>query len=108
MLAVWYRLFCMKGRREASGNRLSIARNTEWRSHVALADETGRTDAATRRAEVAANRAKPEIFSLATHVAMLHHGVIMAPGDPAEFQACPELAVQQFLHGQTEGPIVVK
>lgn len=50
----------------------------------------------------------PEIFSLATHVAMLHQGVIIAQGSPAEFQACPDPVVQQFLTGQIEGPIEIK
>jgi phospholipid/cholesterol/gamma-HCH transport system ATP-binding protein len=50
----------------------------------------------------------PEIFSVATHVAMLHQGHIIAQGDPVAFQACPDPVVQQFLTGQTEGPIETK
>jgi phospholipid/cholesterol/gamma-HCH transport system ATP-binding protein len=49
----------------------------------------------------------PEIFSLATHVAMLHKGVIVATGTPAEIQASPDPVVQQFITGQIEGPIEV-
>jgi phospholipid/cholesterol/gamma-HCH transport system ATP-binding protein len=49
----------------------------------------------------------PEIFSLATHVAMLHGGVIVATGTPAEIQASPDPVVQQFITGQIEGPIEV-
>jgi phospholipid/cholesterol/gamma-HCH transport system ATP-binding protein len=49
----------------------------------------------------------PEIFSIATHVAMLHRGRIVAQGAPAEFQACQDPVVQQFLTGQIEGPIEV-
>ena len=47
----------------------------------------------------------PEIFSLATHVAMLHEGVIVATGTPAEIQASSDPVVQQFITGRTEGPI---
>ena len=47
----------------------------------------------------------PEIFSLASHVAMLHGGVIVATGTPAEIQASPDPVVQQFISGQIEGPI---
>ncbi|HEV8711787.1 MAG TPA: ABC transporter ATP-binding protein [Candidatus Binatia bacterium] len=47
----------------------------------------------------------PEIFSLATHVAMLHEGVIVATGTPAEIQASSDPVVHQFITGQTEGPI---
>jgi phospholipid/cholesterol/gamma-HCH transport system ATP-binding protein len=50
----------------------------------------------------------PKIFSIAAHVAMLHHGRIVAQGAPAEFQACPDPVVQQFLTGQIEGPIELK
>jgi len=49
----------------------------------------------------------PEIFSLATHVAMLHGGVIVATGTPAEIQASPDPVVQQFITGQIAGPIEV-
>ncbi len=49
----------------------------------------------------------PEIFSLASHVAMLHEGVIVATGTPAEIQASPNPVVQQFISGQIEGPIEV-
>jgi len=49
----------------------------------------------------------PEIFSLATQVAMLHGGVIVATGTPAEIQASPDPVVQQFITGQIAGPIEV-
>ncbi|HJY84083.1 MAG TPA: ATP-binding cassette domain-containing protein, partial [Candidatus Binatia bacterium] len=49
----------------------------------------------------------PEIFSLATHVAMLHGGVIVATGTPAEIQASPDPVIRQFISGQSEGPIEV-
>lgn len=47
----------------------------------------------------------PEIFSLATHIAMLHEGAIVATGTPAEIQASPDPVVQQFITGRIEGPI---
>lgn len=49
----------------------------------------------------------PEIFSIATHVAMLHQGVILATGTPAEIQASEDPVVRQFITGQAEGPIEV-
>jgi phospholipid/cholesterol/gamma-HCH transport system ATP-binding protein len=49
----------------------------------------------------------PEIFSLATHVAMLHEGVIVATGTPEEVQASLDPVVRQFISGSTEGPIEV-
>jgi phospholipid/cholesterol/gamma-HCH transport system ATP-binding protein len=49
----------------------------------------------------------PEIFSLATHVAMLHQGVITAAGTAAEIQASTDPAVQQFISGRIEGPIEI-
>jgi phospholipid/cholesterol/gamma-HCH transport system ATP-binding protein len=49
----------------------------------------------------------PEIFSLATHVAMLHEGKIVTSGSPAEIQNSPDPIVQQFIHGWSEGPIEV-
>jgi phospholipid/cholesterol/gamma-HCH transport system ATP-binding protein len=47
----------------------------------------------------------PEIFSVATHVAMLHEGVIVATGTADEIQSSPNPVVQQFIHGRSEGPI---
>lgn len=47
----------------------------------------------------------PEIFSLATQVAMLHEGTIVAAGTPAAIQSSPNPVVQQFIHGSSDGPI---
>lgn len=47
----------------------------------------------------------PEIFSIATHVAMLHEGIIIATGTASEIQASTNPVVQQFIHGWSEGPI---
>ena len=49
----------------------------------------------------------PEVFSLATHLAMLHKGVIIESGSPADIQASNNPVVQQFISGQIEGPIDV-
>jgi len=46
----------------------------------------------------------PEIFAIATRVAMLHEGVIIATGTPTEIQASPDPVVQ-FITGSAEGPI---
>ena len=47
----------------------------------------------------------PEVFSLATHIAMLHQGCVVAAGTPEELQASTDPVVQQFITGQTQGPI---
>lgn len=47
----------------------------------------------------------PQIFSLATQVAMLHEGVIVAAGTPTAIQSSPNPVVQQFIHGRSDGPI---
>jgi phospholipid/cholesterol/gamma-HCH transport system ATP-binding protein len=47
----------------------------------------------------------PEVFSLATQLAMLHQGVIIESGSPADIQASNNPVVQQFINGQIEGPI---
>lgn len=50
----------------------------------------------------------PEVFSLATHIAMLDEGKVAATGTPEELQASADPVVQQFIHGRTEGPIQVQ
>lgn len=47
----------------------------------------------------------PEIFSLATQVAMLHEGTIVAAGTSAAIQSSANPVVQQFIHGRSDGPI---
>ena len=49
----------------------------------------------------------PEVFSLATHIAMLHEGIIIESGAPAAIQSSKDPIVQQFMSGQLEGPIDV-
>ena len=45
------------------------------------------------------------VFGVASRVAMLHHGRIIAEGTPEEMRACDNRIVSQFVHGRTEGPI---
>jgi phospholipid/cholesterol/gamma-HCH transport system ATP-binding protein len=47
----------------------------------------------------------PEIFSLATHVAMLHGGEIIAAGTPTDMQDSTDPIVRQFISGSAEGPM---
>ena len=50
----------------------------------------------------------PEVFSLATYIAMLNEGKVAMTGTPQELQASTNPVVQQFIHGRTEGPIQVQ
>ena len=47
----------------------------------------------------------PQIFDIATRVAMLHQGVILEVDTAARFQCSRNPAVQQFIAGATEGPL---
>ena len=47
----------------------------------------------------------PEIFNVATKVAMLHQGVVVEVGTPEGIQASSDPVVRQFLMGSIEGPI---
>lgn len=47
----------------------------------------------------------PQIFDIATRVAMLHDGVILEVAPPEQFQHSHHPAIQQFIAGQLEGPI---
>lgn len=49
----------------------------------------------------------PAVFSLATHIAMLHQGVIVESGSPGALQESNNPVVRQFMSGQLEGPIDV-
>jgi phospholipid/cholesterol/gamma-HCH transport system ATP-binding protein len=50
----------------------------------------------------------PEVFQVSERVAMILGGKIIAEGTPAEMIASPDLAVQQFLNGRTDGPIKIQ
>ena len=47
----------------------------------------------------------PEIFHIAQRVAMLHEGVIVETGSPETIQQSRSPVVQQFIHGELDGPI---
>jgi phospholipid/cholesterol/gamma-HCH transport system ATP-binding protein len=47
----------------------------------------------------------PQIFDIASRVAMLHQGVILEVDTAARFQCSSNPAVQQFIAGQLEGPL---
>jgi phospholipid/cholesterol/gamma-HCH transport system ATP-binding protein len=44
-------------------------------------------------------------FRIATRMIMLGHGGIVAQGTPAEIRASPNPEVQQFIHGEPDGPV---
>jgi phospholipid/cholesterol/gamma-HCH transport system ATP-binding protein len=44
----------------------------------------------------------PEVFTIADHVAMLHHGRIIASGTPEEIQNHPDPVVQSFIKGEVD------
>jgi len=45
------------------------------------------------------------IFTIADRVAFLYQGRVHAVGTPAELQASPDPVVQQFITGQSHGPM---
>lgn len=47
------------------------------------------------------------IFTIADRIAMIYKGLILLNGTPDEFKASPDPIVQQFIHGQAEGPMEV-
>jgi len=47
----------------------------------------------------------PQIFDIATRVAMLHNGVILEVDTAARFQCSSNPAIQQFIAGRLEGPL---
>jgi len=49
----------------------------------------------------------PQVFDISDYVAMLANGVIENVSPPQAFCASENPAVQQFIHGKTEGPIQV-
>lgn len=49
----------------------------------------------------------PSVFRISDKIAMLHEGQVLIAGTPAEVQASSNPIVQQFIHGQSQGPIEV-
>jgi phospholipid/cholesterol/gamma-HCH transport system ATP-binding protein len=49
----------------------------------------------------------PSVFRIADKIAMLHDGQVLVFGTPDEVKGCSNPIVQQFIHGQSHGPIEV-
>ncbi len=49
----------------------------------------------------------PQVFEISDYVAILANGIIEEVNPPKEFQASQNPIVQQFIRGETEGPIQV-
>jgi phospholipid/cholesterol/gamma-HCH transport system ATP-binding protein len=47
----------------------------------------------------------PKVFDIVSRVAMLHEGAILTEGSPEEIVSSEDPIVQQFIKGETEGPI---
>jgi phospholipid/cholesterol/gamma-HCH transport system ATP-binding protein len=47
----------------------------------------------------------PKVFDIVNRVAMLHEGAILTEGSPEEIVSSGDPIVQQFIKGETEGPI---
>ena len=47
----------------------------------------------------------PKVFDIVNKVAMLHEGAILIEGSPEEIVSSDDPIVQQFIKGETEGPI---
>lgn len=54
---------------------------------------------------VAVSHSLPSIFRISDRIAMLHEGTVIAYGTPDEIRESPDARVQQFIHGESEGPI---
>jgi phospholipid/cholesterol/gamma-HCH transport system ATP-binding protein len=63
-----------------------------------LADKTGVT-------AIVVSHDPPSIFGVADRVAFLYRGVVHVVGTPAELRASPDPIVQQFITGQSSGPM---
>jgi phospholipid/cholesterol/gamma-HCH transport system ATP-binding protein len=47
----------------------------------------------------------PEVFEIATRVAVMHEGRIIAEGTPEMILKSPDPFIQQFISGSLEGPV---
>src|SRR5919108_4413167 len=47
----------------------------------------------------------PEVFDIATRVAVIHEGQIIAEGTPETILKAPDPFIQQFISGSLEGPV---
>jgi len=69
--------------------------------HQLIADTQGRFNYTA----VIVSHEIPQIFDIATRVAMLHNGVILEVDTAARFQCSSNPAIQQFIAGRLEGPL---
>lgn len=101
--------------------RAAIARTLALSPEVVLFDEptTGLDPVSARRIDrlirelaeklgvtaVVVSHDPPSIFSTADRVAFLYQGVVHALATPAELRSSPDPIVQQFIRGQSSGPM---
>jgi phospholipid/cholesterol/gamma-HCH transport system ATP-binding protein len=101
--------------------RAAIARTLTMAPEVVLFDEptTGLDPVNARRIDrliqelsrdlgvtaVVVSHDLTSIFSIADRVAFLYQGRVHAVGTPAELRASPDPVVQQFISGQSSGPM---
>jgi phospholipid/cholesterol/gamma-HCH transport system ATP-binding protein len=101
--------------------RAAIARTLALAPDVVLFDEptTGLDPVSARRVDrlirelaeqlgvtaIVVSHDPPSIFGIADRVAFLYRGVVHAVATPAELRASPDAVVQQFITGQSSGPM---
>ncbi|MGE0549293.1 MAG: ABC transporter ATP-binding protein [Kofleriaceae bacterium] len=101
--------------------RAAIARTLALNPEVVLFDEptTGLDPVSSRRIDrlirelaeklgvtaVVVSHDPPSIFSTADRVAFLYQGIVHTVATPAELRASPDPVVQQFITGQSSGPM---
>jgi phospholipid/cholesterol/gamma-HCH transport system ATP-binding protein len=101
--------------------RAAIARTLALSPEVVLFDEptTGLDPVSARRIDrlireladklgvtaIVVSHDPPSIFSVADRVAFLYQGVVHALATPADMKASPDPIVQQFITGQSSGPM---
>ena len=101
--------------------RAAIARTLTLEPEVVLFDEptTGLDPVSARRIDrlirelaetlgvtaVVVSHDPPSIFGVADRVAFLYQGIVHAMATPAELKASPDPIVQQFITGQSSGPM---
>jgi phospholipid/cholesterol/gamma-HCH transport system ATP-binding protein len=102
-------------------NRAAIARTLALDPEVVLFDEptTGLDPVSARRIDrlirelarglgvtaIVVSHDPPSIFGIADRVAFLYQGVVHAVATPNELRASPDPIVQQFIAGQSSGPM---